>query len=489
MSKAYTPRPHQEPMHAHLAALRKAALHAGCGSGKTVVVGTHVAESLFDRMDTERWLIVAPKSVAEDTWHREFEKWRHLEHIKPRLLDFEDLQMRASEVDDVVETEDDIIAVRRRGGLEFDTRKETKKRIRGYAEPVHVCSYQTFPWIVSATGVNFPYQGIVFDEAGFLRNEESERCKAAKLAVNKLGLVSDVIELDGTPIPRGYEDLRAPFLLLDKGLRLGRTKTEFRDEWCEPDKRGYGGRVFSWKVRDSKLPQIQAKIGELAVSTDRDIGVALVESDHMITMPAPARELYEQMREELLIEIDGQEVLSANAAVLVNKLLQICNGSVIDVNGKPHLVHDAKIEAMAQAIEASPTPVLLPYPFKADERALRARLGRRMRLANEAGAKDAFRAGDVHCLAFHPDSMSHGIDGLQGASNTVLWFGATHRWDWYFQIYKRLHRDGQEKEAVFVRRFIMDQTIELGIVHEILMPRGAANDGLLKAIRPKGVTP
>lgn len=485
MTKDYIPRPHQEPMHAHLARLRKAALHAGCGSGKTVVVGTHVSESLFDRMDTERWLIVAPKAVAEDTWHREFSKWRHLEYLKPRLLDFEDLAMKASRVDDVIETDDDILAVDRRGGLEFEARAETKKRIRSYAEPVHVCSYDTFPRLVSATGVNFPYQGVVFDEAGFLRNSDSERFKAAKLVVLKHRGVTDVVELDGTPIPRGYEDLRAPFLLLDEGERLGRTKTEFRDAWCEPDKRGYGGQVFTWKVRQSKLPEIQAKIGELAVSTDRDIGVELVESDQMVAMPAAARELYEQMREELLIEIDGAEVLSANAAVLTNKLLQICNGSVIDIDGKPHLVHAAKVEAVAQAVEASPTPVLLPYLFKADERALKARLGKRMRLANEAGVKDAFRAGDVHCMGFHPDSMSHGIDGLQGASNTVLWFGATHRWDWYFQIYKRLHRDGQKAGAVFVRRFIMADTLELGIVNEVLLPRGAANDGLLRAIRAR----
>ena len=139
---------------------------------------------------------------------------------------------------------------------------------------------------------------------------------------------------------------------------------------------------------------------------------------------------------------------------------------------------------VVEAIEAMDAPVLLPFLFIPDGQALAKRLGKRLRFANESGAKDQFRAGDLPVLAFNPESMAHGIDGLQGASNTVFWFGATYRYDWHHQVYKRLHRDGQKAGTVFVRRFIAERTIEERIIREVLVPRGEQNDGLLRALRP-----
>lgn len=476
--KEYVPRPHQEPMHRHLATVGpRRAIYSGCGAGKTVVVGTHVSESLFDRLDTERWLIVAPKSVAEDTWQREFEKWKHLAYLSPRLLDFSDLDMRRKTI-----TEDD--GSKRVAGLEFEHRAAVKKRIRGYKEPIHVTDYGTFRWVVSATGVNLPYDGIVFDESGFLRDSDSERFKAAKHAVWKTGLVKEVIELDGTPLPKNYDDLRAPFYLLDKGERLGGTKTEFRNRWCEPDAVGRNGKIFSWKVKPEKVEPIQEKIRELAISSDRDIGVELLESDQEIKLPPDARKLYDQMEHDMLVRLNGEDILAANAAVMANKLLQICNGFLFDENRRAHQIHSVKLDAIVEAIETAGRPVLAPYLFIPEGLALQKKLGKRMRFANEPGAKDQFRAGELPVMAFHPDSMSHGIDGLQGASNLVFWFGATYRYDRYHQVYKRLHRDGQLHDTVFVRRFIAAGTIEERIIREVLIPRGEQNQGLLKALRP-----
>jgi hypothetical protein len=466
--KAWTPYPHQEPMMSHLAQHARGATYSGCGAGKTVVVATTLAESLFDRLETSRWLVVAPKSVAEDTWQREFGKWEHLSYIKPRLLTFADLGMRRKVG----------------GGLEFSDRAAVKSRICLSRAPVDVCDYGMLQWLVKACGVNWPYDGVVFDESGFLRDTQSLRFRAAKHAVNSLHVVKRVIELDGTPLPARYENLLAPFILLDRGDRLGATKTEFRQRWCEPDVVGRDGQIFSWKIRKDQVEPIQAKVRELAVSSDRDIGVELVESDHVVRLDAKSRAVYDQMEHDMIVKLGGENILAANAAVMANKLLQICNGFVFDGDRKVHRLNSTKIDAIVEAVEAMDSPVLLAYLFVPDGEALAKRLGKRMRFANELGAKDQFRAGQLPVLAFHPDSMAHGIDGLQGASNTVFWCGATYRYDWFHQVYKRLHRDGQKKDTVFVRRFIAEGTIEPRIIREVLEPRGEQNGGLLRALRP-----
>ena len=452
----------------HLAQNARAAVYSGCGAGKTVVVATTLAESLFDALETRRWLVVAPKSVAEDTWQREFGKWAHLSYIKPRLLTFTDLGMRRAAG----------------GGLEFSDRAAVKARICQARSPVDVCDYGMLQWLVKATGVNWPYDGVVFDESGFLRDTQSLRFRAAKHAVNRLHVVKRVIELDGTPLPARYENLLAPFMLLDRGDRLGATKTEFRQRWCEPDVVGRDGQIFSWKIRRDQIEPIQEKVRELAVSSDRDIGVELVESDHVVKLPADVRRIYDQMEHDMIVTIDGESILAANSAVMANKLLQVCNGFIFDGDRRVRRLHELKIEAIAEAVEAMDRPVLLAYLFVPDGVALAKRLGKRLRMANEPGAKDQFRAGELPVLAFHPDSMSHGIDGLQGASNTVLWCGSTYRFDWYHQVFKRLHRDGQLSDTVFVRRFVTEGTIEPRIIREVLIPRGEQNNGLLRALRP-----
>lgn len=475
MAQDYSPRSHQGPMGAWLKAMPKKALHAGCGTGKTVVVATHVLESIYETFDTTRWLIVGPKLVAEDTWAREFAKWNHLKHISPRLITADDMGFKRAVVED------------RQAGLDFVKRFDTKRFIRGLKEKVHVTSFATFPWIVRCTGVNFPYDGIVLDESALVKDSDSQRWKAANHAINKLPMVREVIELSGVPIPKGYADLRAQFILLDKGERLGHTKTEFRHRWQEPDpdKTGRDGRVYDWRMRAGMVEPIQQKIAELAVSAEYDTGVELIESEVFVQLSGEARRIYNEMEKDLLATVDDVDIMAASGGVKVSKLLQICNGGIYDNEKVSRRVHEAKVDAVVQELEAATSPILLAYPFKPDAEMMAKRLGKKFVKANQPGALDAFRRGDLPLLAFHPASMSHGVDGLQEVCDTVLWFGATHNWDWYHQVYMRVLRSGQKKRAVFVRRIIADNTIELGILREVLAPRGKQNDGLLKAIRWK----
>jgi hypothetical protein len=56
----------------------------------------------------------------------------------------------------------------------------------------------------------------------------------------------------------------------------------------------------------------------------------------------------------------------------------------------------------------------------------------------------------------HPASMGHGIDGLQAAGNTLVWFGLNWSLDLYDQFNARIRRQGQGVPVICHRILTMD---------------------------------
>jgi hypothetical protein len=132
-----------------------------------------------------RVLIVAPKLVAQQGWPLQWQLWGHVQHLasEVRVIGFEDLGLwRPAGV------------IR----LDFKDKRATKSHLLSLRERIHVCSWDAFPWLAKAYGKNWPYDGVVFDESSFLRDQQSERGKAARHAVHRTGVVEHVLELTAT---------------------------------------------------------------------------------------------------------------------------------------------------------------------------------------------------------------------------------------------------------------------------------------------------
>ena len=85
-------------------------------------------------------------------------------------------------------------------------------------------------------------------------------------------------------------------------------------------------------------------------------------------------ELYEQLKQEMVISLKGSEINAANAAALSGKLLQMANGAVYDGMGEPFFIHDGKLNALEDLIEgANGKPVLIAYWYKHDLDRIKAR--------------------------------------------------------------------------------------------------------------------
>ena len=67
-----------------------------------------------------------------------------------------------------------------------------------------------------------------------------------------------------------------------------------------------------------------------------------------------------------------------------------------------------------------------------------------------------WKSGDCQLMIGHPASMGHGIDGLQKAGRTLVWFGLNWSLDLYDQFNARVRRQGQGAPVICHRIMCQD---------------------------------
>ena len=153
-------------------------------------------------------------------------------------------------------------------------------------------------------------------------------------------------------------------------------------------------------------------------------------------------------------------------------MLQLCGGCVYDEDGGVHRIHDAKLEALGELVEALNEPCLLFYGYRHELPGLEAVLkGRRVCKLETAADAEAWNAGKVDVLLAHPASCAYGLN-LQDGGRHVVWYTLTWSLELYQQANARLYRQGQTKPV---------------IVHRLLV-RGGVDEDVAKALEGKDRT-
>lgn len=179
----------------HLLDHRSAALWLDMGLGKSVITLTAVSK-LIGSLEAGRVLVIAPKSVAMNTWSDEAAKWEHLSELTVAVA--------------------------------VGTERTRRKAVESGAD-ITVINRENTVWLeANYGGARWPFDTVVLDEASSFKNPTSQRFKALR---RLRPYIRRIYELTGTPSPNGLMDLWAQMWLLDGGERLGRTLTAYRTRW------------------------------------------------------------------------------------------------------------------------------------------------------------------------------------------------------------------------------------------------------------------
>ena len=181
--------------------------------------------------------------------------------------------------------------------------------------------------------------------------------------------------------------------------------------------------------------------------------------------------------------LDG-DVEAANAAALSNKLLQMANGAVYDENGTARHIHDRKLEALEDLIEAANgQSVLIGYWFKHDKERILAYLTDKKLEARELKSSkdfDDWNAGRIPIALIHPASAGHGLN-IQEGGHILIWFGLTWSLELYQQTNARLWRQGQ-KNTVSVYHIVTLGTMDENVT-QALEAKTVRQDDLIQAVK------
>ena len=439
------------------------ALFLDMGLGKTVITLTAVNDLVFNRCQVGRCLVIAPKKVAEDTWTREQSKWDHLSLLRVRP----------------------VLGARER-------------RIKALNSPgnVFVINRENVPWLVDYYRNGWPFDMVVIDESSSFKSSQSKRFRALK---NIRGHIRRLVELTGTPSPNGLTDLWAQVYLLDGGARLGRTLTEYRNNYFSPASRN-ATTIFSYEPREGAGEKIQELIRDICISLSARDYLELperIDNIRYVRLDAKARRAYDEMERERILELPEGVLDAGSAAVLSGKLLQLANGAVYRTQEfvqedraaerkEVVEIHDNKLEGFLELLEElGGKHALVFYNFQHDlERIHRVLAKTKLAVRELRGTADIadWNAGQIDVLLAHPASVAYGLNLQEGGSD-VVWFGLNWNLELYQQANARLHRQGQE-HTVYIHHLLAAGTVDEDVM-SALRRKGDCQAALLEALKAR----
>lgn len=479
----YSPHPYQDYATKRIIDQANVGLLLDMGLGKSVITLTAIDALIYDYLAVRRVLVIAPKKVAEATWQAEARKWDHLRRLNLATA--------------------------------LGTAKEREAAVMAGAD-ITIINRENVVWLVENWGMRWPFDMVVVDESSSFKNPAAKRFKALKRMLPVRPATTDesgpqvsgascpggralapsapsgrsriqrIVILTGTPAPNGLEDLWSQVYLLDRGERLGRFITHYRERYFD-----HNPWRHEYVPKPGAFEAVKGKIADICVSMKAEDWLQLPElvvHDVPVALEGAGLKAYREMERTMVAEVGGEEISATTAAALTGKLLQLCGGSVYDEDGEAHHVHDAKLEALAELIEALNEPALLFYGYRHELPEIEAVLkgntssgasrhlplkgkALRWRVLETAADADAWNRGELDVLLAHPASCAYGLN-LQDGGRHVIWYTLTWSLELYQQANARLYRQGQTRPV---------------IIHRLLV-QGGADEDVAKALEGKDET-
>jgi len=412
----YKPFDHQKTTASFMTMNKKSFCFNEQGTGKTASA-IWAADYLMTQGKVNRVLVICPLSIMDSAWRND-------------LFSF---------------------AMHRSVDVAHGSKDKRKKIINSGADFV-IINYDGVE-VVKDEIANGGFDLFIVDEATHYKNAQTKRWKT----LNKLIGDNDWLwMMTGTPAAQSPVDAYGLAKLVNP-LSVPRFFGSWRDMvmWKVTQ--------FTWKPKDTAKDTVfQALQPAIRFTKDECLDLPdMVYTKRFVEMTKQQQQYYEMLRKRMVMQVAGEDVTAANAAINLNKLLQISAGAVYTDDGDT-VQFDIKnrYQALKEVIDESSQKVLVFVPFRHAIDLLTEKLAR-------DGVTSEIIRGDVSAskrtdifarfqhdpdpkvLVIQPQAAAHGV--TLTAANTVVWWGPTSSLETYAQANARVHRSGQKHKCTVIQ--------------------------------------
>lgn len=424
---------------------------------KTAITLTAILSLMFDSFDVSKVLVVAPLRVARTVWPEEVRKWDGMDFLQMSVVT-----------------------------------GSAKQRVEALRKPadVYVINRENLKWLVDfleKSRIPWPFDMVVLDELSSFKNHTSQRWKALRKVRSK---IKRVVGLTGTPASNGLMDLWAETYLIDGGERLGRFISNYRSAYFKSaGMNPYTGVIFNYVPLPGAENLIYERISDISVSMKAKDFLDMPECvnvKHFVEMDPGERRLYDELKSDMLLKLDGDTIDAANAAVLSGKLLQMANGAIYNDKKEMKVIHDRKLQMLSDLIEqANGQNVLVAYWYLHDLIRIKdylEDLGYAPRELKSDGDIAEWNAGKIPVALISPASAGHGLN-IQKGGHILIWFSLVWSLEMYQQTNARLWRQGQ-KEVVTIHHILCRDSIDEDVL-AALEHKDVTQNRLIDAVKAR----
>jgi SNF2 family DNA or RNA helicase len=411
-----TPFEHQKTTASFLTLYDRAFCFNEQGTGKTASV-IWAADYLIKRNEIKRVLVLCPLSIMKSAWQQDLFKF----------------------------------AMHRSCGVAHGDAKTRKKIVAAGAEFV-IVNFDGLA-IIKDDIINGGFDLIVVDEANAYKNVQTNRWKV----LNEIVKVTEprLWMLTGTPAAQSPLDAYGLARLVNPE-KSPKYYSHFRAETMYPVTK------FKWAPKPGSDAYVHTMLQPAIRFEKKDCldlpDVTYLDRDAPLTVQQA--KYYKQLKTEMLLEAAGEEVSAVNAAVKINKLLQISGGAVYSDTGEViEFDVSTRLNAVLEVIAEATSKVLVFVPFTHTIELLRTKLekegiscevingkvpvNKRTDIVTEFQTKK-----NPHVLLIQPQAASHGL--TLTAADTIIWYAPVTSVETYLQANARINRPGQKNAMTIV---------------------------------------
>lgn len=412
----FAPMDHQKTTAAFLTMNQKAFCFNEQGTGKTASA-IWAADFLMKQKIIKRVLVICPISIMDSAWRND-------------LFSF---------------------AMHRTVGIAYGSAKKRREVIAQKPDFL-IINYDGLE-IVKDDIAAADYDLIIVDEATHYKNSQSKRWKVLKSLIQP---TTWLWMMTGTPAAQGPNDAYGLAKLVNPA-GVPRFYTAWRDMVM------YKLTQFRWAAKDTATQTVfNALRPAIRFTKEQCLDLPdMVYVKRHVELTAQQQKFYNRLKGQMAMEVAGEQVTAVNAAVNMNKLLQISAGAVYTDEGDS-VQFDIKhrYDALKEVIDESSHKVLVFVPFRHVIDLVSQRLTKDG-ISNEiirgdvtaANRTDIFKRFQEQphpkVLVVQPQSAAHGV--TLTAANTVVWWAPTSSLETYAQANARVHRKGQVNKCTVVQ--------------------------------------